>query len=252
MMSKSISLFSSLLASLMSDRAIGLGYFVSNIVPASSAALGYIMIASGDMELATVLVLAATLICFVAIPSYLALYASAISIEVPVAEIMYSLATILLASLVAGQLLRYYLSRVKGSSYVDKDLKSLLSLATMLSMLALVYVLMARKFSILISKPWIAGIILLYQTILVLITIPLLILVDKALGMHYAEHQALVLTTITKNQSVAGAIAASSLGGGAAALPAALIPAIQPLLAIAYIHMENLVKRIFTTPNTQK
>jgi len=238
-------ILSGLFASLMSDRMIGLGYFISNIVTASSAALGYVLIASGNMELATVLVLVMTLLTFAAVPGYLALYSSITTIEIPIAEIVYSLVVILLAPLAAGQLLRYYLTKVRGPSYVDKELRPHLSLATMLSMLVLIFVLIARKSSIVITKPWIAGEILSFQTVLVVITIPLLIAINRALGMRYADHQAIVLTTITKNQSVAAAIATSSLGGGSAALPAALIPAIQPVLAIAYIHMENLVKRVF-------
>lgn len=231
---------------LISDKLLGLGYFISNIVPASSGALGYIMIASGNVELAAVLIMLITPLAILVIPGYLTLYSSITVVEVPITEVVESLVIVLIVPLIAGQLIRYYLSRVKYPEYVDKELKPHLSLTTMLSMLILVFVLIARKTSVFISKPWIAVEILSYQTVLTLIMISLLLLVNRMLGIRYREHQTITLLTITKNQSVAAAIVASSLSGSMAMLAPALIPAIQPVLAIAYLHLENYVRKVFS------
>jgi len=231
---------------LISDKLLGLGYFISNIVPASSGAIGYIMIASGNVELAAVLIMLVTPLAILVLPGYLMLYSSITVVEVPIAEVVESLVIVLLIPLIAGQLIRYYLSRAKYPEYVDKELKPYLSLATMFSMLILVFVLIARKTSVFTSKPWIAVEILTYQAILTLITIALLLLVNRVLGILYREHQTITLLTITKNQSVAAAIVASSLGGSTAMLAPALIPAIQPVLAIAYLHLEKYVRKLFS------
>jgi len=232
------------LALLVNDKLLGLGYFISNIVPASSGALGYIMIASGNVELAAMLIMLITPLAILIIPGYLTLYSSITVVEVPITEVVESLVIVLLVPLLVGQLIRYYLLRVKYPGYVDKELKPYLSLATMLSMLILVFVLIARKTSVFISKPWVAVEILSYQTVLTLIMIFLLLLVNRMLGVRYREHQTITLITITKNQSVAAAIVTSSLSGGMAMLAPALIPAIQPVLAIIYLHLENYVKKM--------
>ncbi|MCD6209177.1 MAG: hypothetical protein J7J67_03210, partial [Thermoproteales archaeon] len=59
----------------------------------------------------------------------------------------------------------------------------------------------------------------------------------------YKAHQAIMFLSITKNESVAAAVATCGFGPTAALAPA-LIPSIQPVLAIAYLHAEKLVKRI--------
>jgi ACR3 family arsenite efflux pump ArsB len=64
----------------------------------------------------------------------------------------------------------------------------------------------------------------------------------------YEDHQALAFTSVTKNQSVAAAIATLALGPTAALAPA-IIPIIQPILAIAYIHIEKSVRSLLTGKN---
>jgi len=239
-------LFTWFLSSMFNNKMIALGFFIANIVPASSASMSYVLLASGNIELATVLVILVLLASFVTIPGYLALHSSITSFKIPITEIVYSLVIVLITPLVIGQLIKYYLSKVKGYSYINRELSPYLSLSTQLSMLVLVYVLIARKALFILSNPWIGTEILIFQSILILVSISVLIFIDKLLGINYSEHQAITFTVITKNASIAAAIASSSLGGSLALVPAALVPAIQPVLAIAYLHMENYVKKIFT------
>jgi len=233
-----------LFASMISNKMIALGYFLSNIVPSSSAALGYVMLAMGNIELGTVIVILAFALAFAAVPGYLTLYASMASIKIPIMGLLESLGIVLLIPITAGQIVRYSVVRAKGQSYLYKKIMPALSIETMLSILLLVYVLIAKRALFILSKPWIALEIIGYQTALVLITIPILIGINKSLGVHYGEHQAMTFTVITRNESVAAAIAASSLGGGLAAIPPGLIPAIQPVLAITYLHLGKYVEKI--------
>ncbi|RLF17231.1 MAG: hypothetical protein DRN06_04170 [Thermoprotei archaeon] len=57
--------------------------------------------------------------------------------------------------------------------------------------------------------------------------------------------------TITKNESVAAAVAAYGFSPAAALAPA-LIPTIQPVLAIAYLHAKKVVKRLVPWGALQK
>jgi len=238
-------LLSWLLSLMIDNKMIALGFFAANIVPSGSSALGYVMLASGNIELATVIVILMIPLCFITMPAYLALYASVTSVKVPIAGILESLAIVLLTPLFVGQLIKYYLVKAKGESYINKELSPHLSLSTLITILLLIYVLIAKKSLFILSKPWIATEIIIFLTVLILVTIPILIFIDKSLGIHYSEHQAITFTVITKNASIAAAIAASSLGGGLAAVPAGLVPSVQPVLAVVYLHMEEYVRRIF-------
>jgi len=228
------------LSTFISDKLLGLGFFLVNIIPGASAALGYVMLASGNIELAAALVLLYTILIFPVVPSYLTLYSSAIRVEIPIVDVVFSLAVVLLLPLIIGQIIKHYLVKYE---YMKKA-TPYISLATMWSMLALVFVLISRKATVATSNPWFAVEIVLYYACSMAIAAFLLLLVDKALGIRYEEHQAIAFLVITKNPSIAAAIATSSLSGGIATLAPALVPAIQPVLAIAYLHLENYVKKI--------
>jgi len=228
------------LSTFISDKLLGLGFFLVNIIPGASAALGYVMLASGNIELAAALVLLYTILIFPVVPSYLTLYSSAIRIEIPIIDVVISLAVVLLLTLIIGQIIRHYLIKY---GYMKKA-TPYISLVTTWSMLALVFVLISRKATVAISNPWLAVEIVLYHACLMAITAFLPLLIDKALAIRYEEHQAIAFLVITKNPSIAAAIATSSLGGGTAALAPALVPSIQPVLAVAYLYLENYVKKI--------
>ncbi len=230
-----------LFASMFRDKLVGAGFFVANLVPASSASLGYVMLASGNIELATMLIVLLVVLAIPVIPGYLTLYSSLSSVSIPVGSVIESLILVLVAPLIIGQVVRYALRRRKGATYVENELKPFLSLTTMLSMLVLVALLVARKEAVLLTKPLLGVEIFVLQLIIVLALIGVTVAVNRLLGITYEEHQAMTFVAITKNQSVAAAIAASNMGG-AATIPPALIPVIQPVLAITYLHLEHVVR----------
>jgi ACR3 family arsenite transporter len=180
------------------------------------------------------------------IPLLISIYSSRVSVPVPIEPIITSLLEVLILPLVAGQLTRYAIARSKGLSYVDKNIKPHLSLATMISMLALVFVLVLNQAIKIITNPAIAISILVYQSIVILTLLTLSLIISRALRISYEDHQAIALISVTKNQSVAAAIAVSALNSQSALAPA-LIPMIQPVLAVAYLHVENGVKKLLST-----
>ena len=231
---------------------IGLGFVTANIVPASSASLGYVLIAGGSIELATALAVLSLLVAIPAIPLFLDLYSSHLSATAPVIPIMTSVLYILILPLIAGQITRYVLHRFRGKQFVGKTIKPHLSLATMLSMFALVFVLVDKEASVIISRPQTVGYIMGYQAGIILGLLLIALLVSRAIRLSYEEHQSVAFISVTKNQSVAAAIAVSALSPSAALAPA-IIPMIQPILAIMYIHLEKHVRSFISgsRKNTQ-
>lgn len=152
-----------LVAPTLGDPYVGVGYVAANVVPASSDSLGYVLIAEGSIELATVLAVLTLIVGIPTIPLIISVYSSSVAISVPIEPIITSLAEILLLPLLVGQLTRYALVRRKGASYVEKTIKPHLSLATMLSMLALVFVLVLNQAMAIIAKPALAILIIVYQ-----------------------------------------------------------------------------------------
>ncbi len=261
------------------NRVIGIGYVAANAVPASSASIAYVMLAEGNIELATLLVILSILIASIAAPVYVDLYAKSVHVNLPIVTLAKSVTMALIVPLVLGQATRYYLvvrkarrmmndPRVKldCKNVMIKDsgmgnmstknemiirclenrisarLKPILSIWTMTFMLVLIFLLIANKASLLISKPNLVLYILSAQIVVYAIVIISLLVASRALNIRYEDHMAAAFIALTKNQSVAATMTALATGP-TAAIPAALIPAIQPAVAILYISASSIIKK---------
>jgi len=276
-------------AKAIQDSYISLGFVTSNVVPASSASLGYVLLAEGNIELATILAVFSLIGAMGAVPAYVGFYAGISSIPLPMNKIIQSIIYTLLTPFIAGQLTRYYFIKKRSHLHVkaafkertnvrshafeclvraaekdlqllEKDFKNLvsciekqlekqvkphLSLATMISMLVLICLLIANKATLLIQKPSIALEILALQTAMLGILLALITFLDKILHIKHGEHSAIAFISATKNQSVAAAIAVMALGPKAA-IPPALVPAIQAPIAIIYLQILPKIKGLFS------
>ena len=250
---KSIAIFSSYtfvlfpviamtLAPTLGDPHVGVGFVAANAVPASSASLGYVFIVGGSVELAAALAIVSIAVGLPVIPLIIKSYANIASISVPIEPIIISLTEVLIVPLLLGQLTRFAAMRKKGRNYVDEFLKPLFSFWTMLGILSLVFLLIFSQAAKIISNPFVAIMILVYQVVAIFGVFALALGISKALHIKYENHQAIVLLSVGKNESVAAAVTTSALGPQAAIAPA-LIPMVQPIAIIAYLNMENWVKR---------
>lgn len=232
------------LAPTIGNSLIGSGFFIANIVPASSASLGYVLIAGGSIELATALAIVSLMVAIPMIPALLSIYGSQMSTAIPLDPVMMSVLYILVTPLIIGQLTRYVLLKKKGSSFMNRNARHYLSLSTMLSMLALIFVLVDKEASVIIAEPGVVGYLIGYQTVIIIGILILSIAVSRLLHLSFEKHQAVAFISVTKNQSIAAAIAVMALNPMAALAPA-VIPMIQPVLAIVYIHLEKHVRNVF-------
>jgi len=231
-----------LLAFALPEPTLRIGYFLSNIVPISAAALSYVMLAKGNIELGTVILVVLALLTLPLVPLYLGIYGSMVSVHVPVNKVLFVVAVTLFLPLIIGQSIRYLSVKKKCACYAEKEMAPYLSIIAMVSLLLLVFSLVLRKAPVIVKKPELAALVWGLQATIVFTLIGLTLIIDKLLGIKYEDHQALAFVSITKNQSIPAAIAVMSIGG-LAVLPPALIPAIQPVLAITYLHMEDKVRK---------
>ena len=265
-------LFAMLFASHIGHRVIGIGYIAANSVPASSASVAYVMLAGGNIELATVLVILSILIALFAAPTYVALYAQSVHVSLPVTVLAESVVIALLFPLVLGQIIRYCFikrrveklaqvskgglectgdnvlsaegkgARERLESEIMKKIKPYLSIWTITFMLALIGVLIANKAGLLISNPSLALYIISAQLVIYITIILSLIIASKILSIGYRDHMAMAFISLTKNESVAATMSVLAIGP-TAALPAALIPAIQPLSGDAIYFSSSYYKK---------
>ena len=267
-------------AGYIGHREIGIGFVAANAVPASSASIAYVMLAEGNVELATVLAILSIIGAIIAAPLYVGLYASSVSVNVPVSLLAESVTIALVTPFILGQLTRYYLVKRKArivlgdkgvrlpckeipfidggieeflrhleealeciEGRISRRLKPYLSLATMVFMLLLIFTLIANKAGLLVKKPVLAADIIGAQLIIYGVIIALLLALSRLIRIRYEDHMGIAFIAITKNESVAAAMAVMAIGP-AAALPAALVPTIQPVVAIAYIAAAPIIHRL--------
>ncbi|RLF14377.1 MAG: hypothetical protein DRJ66_06150 [Thermoprotei archaeon] len=232
-----------MIAPIIDNPLIQLGYLTANIVPASSASIGYVLLSEGNIELATALVVLSIAGSIALGPIYLSLYSSQRHIYIPLSRIISSLTMALIVPLIAGQVTRYYLLKKRGKAFVERTIRPYLSLATMTCMLLLIFLLIMSKASLVFDRPFITLDIIAGQIIIMAILITSTLLLSKFLKIPYKDHVSLIYISMTKNQSAAVIIAAYALKG-ASTLPPAIIPVIQPVICILYIHMRNYVERL--------
>jgi len=259
------------LAGRLPSEHIAIGFVAANTVPASSASIAYVLLAEGNIEFATLLAIISIIGALGAVPAYVGLYARSVHVAVPLGLLGESVGLALLTPYIVGQATRYYLvkRRARGilrrndvdlpckrvrlhaasleealahledaleciEGRISRQLKPYLSLWTMLAMLVLVGMLIAAKADLLVARPSLAAEIIGFQIVVYAVIIAALAAATRALRLSYEDHSATAFIALTKNESVAAAVSVMAIGT-TAALPAALVPAVQPVVAILYL-----------------
>lgn len=200
-----------MLAPSFGNTQIATGFLISNVVPASSASLGYVLIAGGSVELATALAVVSLVVAVPAIPIIMDIYSSHVNFAFPLAPIMISIVYIMILPLIAGQVTRYPLLKFKGAEFVNKTARKYLSLVTMLSMFALIFVLVFKEASIMITRPELVVYLIGFQSLIIVVLLLLSLIVSRWMHLSYEKHQAVAMVSVSKNQSMAATIAVLSL-----------------------------------------
>ncbi|MEB3846073.1 MAG: bile acid:sodium symporter [Desulfurococcales archaeon] len=271
------------LAGFITHKSVAIGFVAANSVPASSASIAYVLLAEGNIEFATLLAVISIIGALFTVPAYIGWFARSVAVNVPLKVLGESVGLALLTPYILGQLTRIYIIKMRARkilkqknggfpctrerviegnrisiaeimSHIEdaleciegklgKAVKPYLSLSTMITMLILIGFLIANKAYLLIEKPGIALQIIGFQLVIYAVVIASLIAVTLLLRLTYEDHMGMAFISITKNESVAAAVSVMAIGS-AAAIPAALVPAIQPVIAILYLAAAPLIRRI--------
>jgi ACR3 family arsenite transporter len=271
------------LAGYIEHKSVAIGFVAANSVPASSASIAYVLLAEGNIEFATLLAVISIIGALFTVPAYIGWFAKTVSVNVPIMVLGESVGLALLTPFILGQLTRYYLIthrakrvlRLGHESYpctlkkvisadkisiseflrhmeealecvqtkLNKSIKPYLSLTTMVAMLFLIGFLIANKAYLLIEKPTLAFQIIGLQLVVYAVIILSLIAVTLLVKLSYEDHMGMAFISLTKNESVAAAVSVMAIGS-AAAIPAALVPAVQPIIAILYLAAAPVIKKI--------
>lgn len=227
---------------------IGAGFFITNMVPASSSALGYVLIVEGSIEMAAAIVIVSLSAAVFLIPLFASLY-STVAVKIPLMPIVSSIIYLMVIPIILGQITRYILYKKKGEAFINKDIRPYLTLLTMFTMFLMIFIMVEDEAMELITHPLTVGLLLLFQLAIMLVVLFISIVVSMRMKLSYEEHQAVAFMSMTKNLNISSAIAIFS-GIPGALIPPALIRLVQPVVSVVYVHFDKAMKRILPVKET--
>jgi len=217
----------------LSDPLLALGFLLVMVVPCSSMAIGYTGLAKGDLELATVVVAMSFVLAIVAVPLWMAVFASGYGIAVPMGDLISSILTVLVAPMVLGYATRRGLLRWLGKPRFAA-IAPLFPALSLLGMYSIVFLIFFGKASLILGQWQTVAILLVPNAIFMGLTLVVVTWLDRRLGMGYEEHMAVAFTSTGKNNATAIAIATTAFSP-MVAIPAATMPIFQILLMVLYL-----------------
>ncbi len=213
------------------------------IAPASSMGLGYVGLSEGNMVSASAIVATAFLLSLGAYPLTLYLLNAGQEI-VPFREVIRALILVLLIPLALGVFTREVLIESRGIDF--KKVKPYFSLATLLFLYVLMFMIFAVKGNMMI-KHWdrvvlMTPVVILFYAVMILVAI---VLNRYILKLSYEDNQAVVFTTVSKNVSLTIGILAMvfcSKGNATMAMYPAIVSIFQIIFLMLYLHLSRKVK----------
>ena len=222
---------------------LALGFFLVMLIPGSSMAVGYTGLVGGSLEVATVTQAVNFLVLPLALPLYLTALAHSFRLAVPVAGLLATVFWVLILPMFLGDLTRRAVLGRFGRPGLAR-LKPWLGVVTMATMLVLVALIFLLKGAMLTLKwPLLLPLVLASIVYLVLI-LGLATWLDRALGLGYREHMGVAFVSSGKNNGTAIAIAVTAMSP-LVALPAAILPLVQIVALVGYVHLAGAVLRFF-------
>jgi ACR3 family arsenite efflux pump ArsB len=205
--------------------------------------LGYTGLVEGSMELATVAMGFVFILIPILLPFFIGFLGNAYHVAIPLDLLLGTVGAVLILPLIAGDLTRRGLIKVKGVAGYN-NAKPLFSLVTMTTMLLMVFLIFALKAPTLVKQaPLVlnlAGITFVYLAIM----FALMTVVNKLFKISYGEHMAIAFLSTGKNNGTAIAIAMLAFTP-MVAIPAAILPVFQIVFSIGYVSLAHKIKEYF-------
>lgn len=225
------------------DEELFLGFLLVMLIPVSSSSVGYTGIVKGSIEVASIAQAINFLLIPVLTPIYFHFIGKGVSIPIPMGQILKSLLYVVILPIVLGAITRWGLIKAKDENILIK-LKPLFSFITLISMLFIIFTIFFLKGKMLLTKVHLVIILGIITLIYLIIALLLETYLNRKIGLSYEEHMGIVFLSTGKNNGTAVAIASLAFGP-MVAIPAAVLPIFQIIFLIAYIHMENLIRKYF-------
>lgn len=217
----------------LTDPMLTLGFLLVMVVPCSSMAIGYTGLGKGDLELATVVVALSFVLAIVAVPVWMSIFAGQYQVPVPISDLVSSILTVLVAPMILGYATRRGLLRWLGKARFA-TIAPLFPALSLLGMYAIVFLIFFGKATLITERWQTVAILLVPNAIFMALTLLVVTLLDRRLGMGYEEHMAVAFTSTGKNNGTAIAIATTAFSP-LVAIPAATMPIFQILLMVLYL-----------------
>lgn len=231
------------------DPLLAVGFILKLSVPAAPMAVAWTGLASGRTETALTAVAFSYILSFFFIPFWMLTLVGTI-VSVPLNLILNSLIIYVLVPFVIGVLSRSFILRYKGQQVLNSVKPALPSISS-IGMFGIVFVIMAREASVIISNLslilFIAlGIIIIYPVLFILS-----IIYSKYTGFDYEDTIALGYSVTAKSHGLTIALGISTFGG-LSVLPAAFAPIIQIPLMLVIIRIGPWLRRFLHQPELEE
>ena len=226
------------------DPLLAIGFLLVMVVPCSSMTIAYTGLAKGNVALATMAVALTTSSSrSVAVPAWMLVFASGYDVQVPIADMLTSIGTVLIAPMILGFATRKFLTSTIGPTRFAR-LQPIFPIASMLAMFAIIFLIFFGKADLIVDKWSTVVLLLVPNALFIAITLLAVTWLDHRLNLRYGDHMAVVFASTGKNNGTAIAIAATAFSP-LVAVPAATMPIFQVLLLIGYLKIADRVRAYF-------
>ena len=225
------------------DPLLAIGFLLVMVVPCSSMTVAYTGLAKGNVALATMSVALSFVVAVVAVPAWMLVFASGYQVQVPIADMLTSIGTVLIAPMILGFATRKALTSTMGPDRFVR-LQPVFPAASMLAMFGIIFLIFFGKSELIVAKWPTVLLLLVPNALFIAITLVVVTVIDHRLGLRYGDHMAVVFASTGKNNGTAIAIAATAFSP-LVAVPAATMPIFQVMLLIGYLKLADRIRTHF-------
>jgi len=227
------------------DPLLAVGFILKLSVPAAPMVVAWTGLAKGRTETALTAVTLSYILSFFFIPFWTLTLVGTI-VTVPVNLFLNSLVIYVAIPLIIGIASRQIILRYRGQELLN-SVKPTLPPISSIGMFGIVFIIMAREATIIVSHLSSIFVIVMGIVIIYPILFLLSIAYSKAVGFDYGDTIALGYTVTAKSHGLTIALAISTFGG-LSVLPAAIAPIVQIPLMLVILHAGPRLQRFMEGP----
>lgn len=224
------------------------GVTIFGLVPCGSMVPAFTGMLRGRVGLAVAITVSSLVLSVATLPLWMVLLLGKVA-AVPAGELVKHLLLILLAPLLAAQLVRVVLTATRGRAAFVK-IRRRLQAVTGLGLVLLELSLFGLRGDLLLDRPLLVLKVVLPVVLFVVVLLCCSTVAGACLRAAYPDAVALTISTAPRNGAVAAVIAASAFGEEAALVVIICAPFVQLPLMLAYLRLRGRAFAEVTTTRT--